>query len=424
MTDPDERGAPEDDATPRPAGTRRRDLLRGLTAAGAAAGFAGVAGLAAGRATADDGDLRRLAASPAEHATAVPALSATPSRPDLVDPTGVHQAGIVRPGTPQPHGLLVVLDLVTAPAPTPASRDAVRALCRRLGTAVLDLTGERATEAGLLDGPGDVTATVGLGPRVVAAFGAGLPGAAPLPVFAKDATVVPERQGGDLLLAVHGSDPNDVHRAATWLTAQAAPDAVVRWSQRGFRAPGTGTIARNPLGFHDGVIVPHDAAEHDEHVWIADGPFAGGSICVVRRLRLDVARFAAEPVAHQEAVIGRRRTDGTPLSGGGPTGEVDLLAKTPDGQYVTPARSHVRAAHPSVTGSALMLRRGYAFDDGGDDHGLLFVCFQRDLRTFVQTQFRLDEVDDLSEYVTPTGSATFLILPGFDAGRPLGVTLP
>ncbi|TDC48734.1 Dyp-type peroxidase [Jiangella ureilytica] len=420
MTEPDDR-TPDGNVPAQPGRTRRRDLLRGLTAAGAAAGFAGVAGLAAGRATADDGDLRRPAASPA---TTVPTPSATSSRPDPVDPTGVHQAGIVRPGTPQPHGLLVVLDLTTAPAATPAFRDAVRALCRRLGTAVLDLTGERATEAGLLDGPGDVTATVGLGPRVVAAFGAELPGAAPLPPFAQDAALAPERTGGDLLLAVHGSDPNDVQRAASWLTAQAAPDAVARWSQRGFRAPGTGTIARNPLGFHDGVIVPHDAAEQDEHVWIADGPFAGGSICVVRRLRLDVARFTAEPVARQEAVIGRRRTDGTPLSGGGPTGEVDLLAKTPDGQYVTPARSHVRAAHPSVTGSALMLRRGYAFDDGGDDHGLLFVCFQRDLRTFVQTQFRLDEVDDLGEYVTPTGSATFLILPGFDAGRPLGVTLP
>jgi deferrochelatase/peroxidase EfeB len=419
MTEPDE--TTNDGAAPA-GGTRRRDLLRGLAAGAAAAGFAGAAGLAAGRATADDGGRARLAAAAPE--TATPTPSAAPSRPDPVDATGPHQAGIVRPGTPQPHGLLVVLDLATPPALTAASRDAIRDLCARLGSAILDLTGERTVEAGLLDGPGDVTATIGLGPRVVAAFGAELPGAEPLPAFANDGAVAPERTGGDLLLAVHGSDPNDVHRAATWLTAQAAPDAVVRWSQRGFRAPGTGTIARNPLGFHDGVIVPHDAAEQDEHVWIDAGPFAGGSICVVRRLRLDVARFTAEPVGHQEAVIGRRRTDGTPLSGGGPTGEVDLLAKTPDGQYVTPARSHVRAAHPAVTGSALMLRRGYAFDDGGDDHGLLFVCFQRDLRTFVQTQFRLDEVDALSEYVTPTGSATFLVLPGFDAGRPLGFTLP
>ena len=70
-----------------------------------------------------------------------------------------------------------------------------------------------------------------------------------------------------------------------------------------------------------------------------------------------------------------------------------------------------------------MLRRGYAFDDGGDDTGLLFVCFQRSLRTFVATQERLDDVDALSQFVTPTGSATFVVLPGFDRTTPLGATL-
>lgn len=71
-----------------------------------------------------------------------------------------------------------------------------------------------------------------------------------------------------------------------------------------------------------------------------------------------------------------------------------------------------------------MLRRGYAFDDGllpnGEaDAGLAFICFQNTLRTFVVTQQRLDENDDLMTYATPTGSATFLILPGFSASSPL-----
>jgi dye decolorizing peroxidase len=77
-----------------------------------------------------------------------------------------------------------------------------------------------------------------------------------------------------------------------------------------------------------------------------------------------------------------------------------------------------------------MLRRGYAFDDGalGDDSdvrdaGLMFTCFQRELRTFVQTQHRLDETDDLMAYATPTASASFLILPGFTPERPLGDSL-
>jgi dye decolorizing peroxidase len=55
-----------------------------------------------------------------------------------------------------------------------------------------------------------------------------------------------------------------------------------------------------------------------------------------------------------------------------------------------------------------------------DDQGLLFICFQRDLQDFVRTQRRLDEVDDLMQYVTPVSTGAFLILPGFDAARPLG----
>lgn len=89
-----------------------------------------------------------------------------------------------------------------------------------------------------------------------------------------------------------------------------------------------------------------------------------------------------------------------------------------------PARSHARAAHPGFTGSELMLRRGYAFDDGQTDDvqrtGLMFVCFQRSLRTFTATQHRLDETDDLQRYSTTTASATFLVLPGHSSTRPLG----
>ena len=91
--------------------------------------------------------------------------------------------------------------------------------------------------------------------------------------------------------------------------------------------------------------------------------------------------------------------------------EVDLLAKTPTGEFVTPVDSHVRAAHPSFTGSGLMLRRSYGFDSGGDGSGMLFICFQSELDTFVRTQHRLDEVDALREYMTPTASGAWVILP-------------
>ena len=56
-----------------------------------------------------------------------------------------------------------------------------------------------------------------------------------------------------------------------------------------------------------------------------------------------------------------------------------------------------------------------------DDRGLLFVSFQKQLRTFVATQHRLVEGDAMMRYVTTTASSAFLILPGFTPDQPLGL---
>lgn len=331
-----------------------------------------------------------------------------------VEPTGKQQAGIRRPGTPQSQGLLFALDVASTDLSWLAT----------VGAAILDLVdGTHAHSATILpDGAGDLTVTVGLGPRLVAAIDPSLPGAEDLPPFANEDAIPENRRGGDVLLAAYGSDPT-VLRPVLELLAGAVPGAVRRWDQRAFRGAGNGSVVRNPLGFLDGIIVPHTDEEFERNVWIPDGPLAQGTICVVRRLRLDVSAFRTQSRAEQEAVFGRRANDGTPLSGGGPLDQVDLRAKTPEGDYLIPADAHARAAHPSFTDSELMLRRGYAFDDGDGDSGLLFVCFQRSLRTFVATQQRLDEVDALSKFVTPSGSATFVVLPGFDRKKPLGSAL-
>jgi dye decolorizing peroxidase len=378
-------------------GVDRRSVLIGLggLVTGAAVGVTGWAGI--------EGAVTSGVAP-----TAAPALAPEPAR---VEASGDQQAGIHRPSTPQRQGLLFALDLdSTDLAWLPA-----------IGEAILDLV-EGGNSASLPEGPGDLTVTVGLGPRLIAAVDPTLPGGEELPAFKGDENITDDRRGGDVLLAAYSSDPTVLRGVLESLSA-AVPGSTLRWEQRGFRGPGTGGVVRNPLGFLDGIIVPHTDDELDRNVWIADGPLAGGTICVLRRLRLDIAAFHERTRQQQEAVFGRRFGDGAPLSGGGTLDQIDLRAKTPEGDYVVPADAHARAAHPSFTGSELMLRRGYAFDDGLDDTGLLFVCFQRTLRTFVATQQRLDDVDALSKFVTPTGSATFVMLPGFDRGTPLGATL-
>ena len=344
--------------------------------------------------------------------------------PAPIDPTGDHQAGIARPATPQPYCLLGVL------AVADTNRQAIADALESVSSVIRAFAGTDVVTPETPDGAGDISVTVGLGPRLVTAIDATLPAATAMPTFAGDQHIPEHRRDGDALINVCSSNPAVLAPVMATLVA-AWPGAAIAWQQLGFRGPGEGTVVRNPLGFHDGVIGPRGEADLDENVWIADGPAAGGTVCVVRQLRLNVPEFIAEDVERQEAIIGRKRSDGAPLSGGGPMDEVDLRAKAPDGELITPLRSHARAAHPSFTGSKLMLRRGYAYVNGPaesdgvrvDDQGLLFVCFQRELDDFVKTQLRMDESDDLMDYATPVSSGSFLILPGMGRNQPLGASL-
>jgi dye decolorizing peroxidase len=156
-------------------------------------------------------------------------------------------------------------------------------------------------------------------------------------------------------------------------------------------------------------------------VWLTSPGVANGTIMVVRRMTVDVAAFAAKPVAVQEAVIGRRRPSAVPLSGGTIATTPDLGAKNPDGTNVIAADAHVRRANAAAAGVSQMLRRSYSIDDPAA--GLLFISFQNELRTFTATMQRMQDVDALLELTTTTASGTFLVLPGFDRNRSLGSTI-
>ncbi|WP_167441571.1 Dyp-type peroxidase [Amycolatopsis vastitatis] len=326
---------------------------------------------------------------------------AAASDPGVVDVFGAQQAGIARPAPPQRHADVSVWDV------PPGAR--LGALLATLGrrTAALCAGGDAA----LADlPPARLTVTAGLGPRIVAAAGPDLPGAQDLPVFPGD-DVDDHHRGGDLLLQVCADEPLVAALAVTELTA--GTGLTPRWRKTGFRGPSASDgSARNVLGFADGIVVPKSDAELTADVWL-DGPPAvrGGTIAVVRSMRLDTAAFHALPVTRQEQVIGRRKATAEPLSGP----ELDLGAKTPDGEYLIPADAHIRRAHPLTVGAGVMLRRSY-----NSDEGLLFISFQKELRTFVATQHRMSDGDALLRYATTTASATFLILPGFSADVPLG----
>ncbi|MFT2016934.1 Dyp-type peroxidase [Streptomyces sp. 796.1] len=342
---------------------------------------------------------------------------ATGAAPVAVSATGRHQAGITLPRPAQPHLLAVVADLGARVAPGP--------LLAELGQTIRTLTaGSDPRLLGLA--PGDLTVTVGVGPRLVRTAGAALPGTTDLPRFSRE-RIAPQARGGDLLLQVCASDALLLPVAAAALLDRAGDRVRERWRQsahRGTDVPvGDGlTAPRNPLGFIDGIVGPHSGAEQRRDLWLAGPPaVAGGTIAVLRRMELDLPRFAALSVAEQEAVFGRRRATGVPLSGGSAAAGPELGAKTPDGRYLVPATAHARRAHATAVGVGLMLRRSYSIDQPAP--GLLFISFQNDLRTFTATLTHMENSDALLPFTTTSASATFLILPGFDAQRPLGAGL-
>jgi dye decolorizing peroxidase len=346
-----------------------------------------------------------------------PAQQNRPDTPEPVSPTGPHQAGITRPQPAQPNLLAVVADLGDAVPVGPLLAD--------LGEAIRTLTA--GTDGRLLGiPPGDLTVTIGVGPRLVRMADPSLPGAADLPEFSRE-QIAPQARGGDLLIQICAGDALVVPIVAAALLNQAGDRIHERWRQSGRRgsnipvAQGR-TAPRNLLGFIDGIVGPHTTTEEQHDLWLTGPtPVAGGTIAVVRRMELDLAKFAALSVADQEAVFGRRRDVGVPLSGGTIASDPDFGAKTPDGRYLIPADAHIRRANAEVVGVGLMLRRSYSTDEPAP--GLLFISFQNDLRTFTNTLTHMETSDALLQFTTTTAGATFLVLPGFDQQHPLGATL-
>lgn len=343
--------------------------------------------------------------------------SDAPASAAPVPATGRHQAGITTPRPAQRNLLVVVADVGPAVAPGPLLAD--------LGRTVRALTA--GTDARLLGlAPGDLTVTIGVGPRLVRAAGPALPGATELPGFSRE-RMDPQARGGDLLIQICAGDALVVPVAAAALLDQAGDRVHERWRQSGHRGPDVPvdhdlTAPRNVLGFIDGIVGPHTAERQRRHLWLpGPAPVAGGTIAVLRRMELDLSRFAQLPVSAQESAVGRRRTTGTPLSGGSITSDPVLGAKTPDGRYLIPADAHVRRANANAVGVGLMLRRSYSTADPAP--ALLFISFQNDIRTFTSTLTRMETSDALLDLTTTTAGATFLILPGFDDHHPLGASL-
>ena len=364
---------------------------------------------------------------------------------------GDHQAGIVTPAQDRLHfASFDVSDI---------SRDDLIELLRDWSYAASRMTaGLGAGSYGPANGPYDsppddtgealdlppsgLTVTFGFGPALFDdRFG--LAGRRPaalidLPHFPGDA-LVDNLVGGDLCIQACSDDPQITVHAIRNLSRIAFGRASLRWSQLGFGRTSSTTRAqvtpRNLFGFKDGTanMRAEDTAEVNKEVWAHSGDgaawMAGGSYLVSRKIRMTIETWDRTSLREQETVVGRTKGEGAPLSGGTEFTAPDFAALGRADAPLISAQSHVALAHPTNTGGATMLRRGYNFVDGNDDlgrlnAGLFFICFQRDPREqFVPIQLNLAKNDAMNEYVRHVGSGIFAVPPGAAEGSYVGAAL-
>ncbi|MFF1645095.1 iron uptake transporter deferrochelatase/peroxidase subunit [Streptomyces sp. NPDC058240] len=412
-------------------GISRRRLIGSAGAAGATGLVLGAAGGATGYA----------ATRPAEAA----ALTTVGSTQVMFH--GKHQAGITTPL--QARGHLVAFDLVPG-----AGRKEAAALMRRWSAAAERLMAGDPAGGGAADGPDhDTGIALDAGPSsLTVTFGFGRtffertgltgnrpPGLDPLPPFSSD-RIDAGRSNGDLWVQIGADDALVAFHALRAVQKEAAPAARVRWQMNGFnRAPGATAqpmTARNLMGQVDGTNNPKPTeSDFERRVFVPGGTdakydwLAGGSYAVVRRIRMLLDDWEKLPVQRQEQVIGRRKKDGAPLSGGTETTAMDLDRAGPDGKLLIPDNAHARISSPERNSGAAMLRRPFSYHDGisadgTPDAGLLFICWQADpLRGFVPVQRKLDRGDALSPFIRHEASGLFAVPGGAADGEYVGQRL-
>jgi deferrochelatase/peroxidase EfeB len=408
-------------APPAATAPRRRAFLRGAIGAGVAGAAAAGYGIGAAR--------------PAEAATAPAGPAGLADRLPAVPFHGVHQAAILRMPEPQ---TAIISFTVTADGKAGLA-DLLKTITER---ARFLTAGGPPPPVGITQPPSDsgvlgpdivadgLTVTVGVGASLFDdRYGLAaqqpklLTKMEPFP----DDSLDPAQCHGDLSLQLSAGHPDTVLHAMRDIAKYTRGGMQANYRIDGYSGPGrpAGTRPRNLLGFMDGIANPAatDARLMNDLVWVqgstAGEPAwtAGGSYQVIRLIRNLVEFWDRVAITEQENMIGRRRATGAPLDASSEFGIPDYKLD-PNGDTI-PLTAHMRLANPRTpqTADSRILRRGHNYDRGIDevgnlDMGLIFTCYQQDLRRqFEAVQTRLIG-EPLVDYISPFGGGYFFALPG------------
>lgn len=329
---------------------------------------------------------------------------------------GLRQAGVQT--SPQSHLVLLGIDLT----PKSGAEDLGRLMWLWSDDAARLTSGQPAladTEPELAVDPANLTVTFGIGPRLTQLVsGVTLD---PLPHFSTDK--LQERWGQtDLVVQLCADDLISLTHAQRMLLKDMAGLGVLRWTQSGFhQRTDDGSSGRNLMGQLDGSVNPRNANEHDALVW-ADGAWKHGTFLAVRRIEMHLDTWDELDREAREFAIGRKLSNGAPLSGGKDEfADPDLHATDKHGFALIDPASHVARSRSAMNGPQF-LRRGYNYVEPTDGtSGLIFMAYASDLAgQFVPVQQRLAEQDLLNQWTQAIGSAVYAIWPGAPKGDYVG----
>jgi deferrochelatase/peroxidase EfeB len=365
---------------------------------------------------------------------------------------GKYQAGILTPS--QAHTYFAAFDLTTS------NRADLIKLFQQWTLAASRLSQGQPADSLLVDpthpasdsgdaldlSPARLTITFGLGSGLFMKDGKdrfGLAAKRPealidMPRFSGD-QLAPALTGGDLSIQACADDPQVAFHAVRQLARIANGIAQIRWAQTGYIASfGPKITPRNLMGFKDGTGNPStkDPKLMEQFVFAGnESPewLRGGTYMVVRRIRMALEHWDKMSVAFQEQAIGRHKYSGAGLGNKSEFDPVNLDSIDKDGNAIIADNSHMRLAMPASNDGARILRRPYSYNDGANfvserwppwrqgieyDAGMLFICYQKDVRTgFVKIFEQMLKMDMMNQFLTHIGGGLFVCPPGVDNGE-------
>ncbi len=216
---------------------------------------------------------------------------------------------------------------------------------------------------------------LGLGPSLVKALGADIPGLHEFPGFSEHGVEVPSTPG-TLWAWLRGSDLGDLLHVTRKVQKALAPAFTVRYVVDAFRHGWTESHGKDLTGFEDGTENP--VGEKAEEAAFAHGlgdGLDGASYVAVQQWVHDLDAFEAVEDQARDHIIGRRRSDNEELDD-------------------APETAHVkRTAQESFEPEAFVLRRSMPWM-ANMQAGLLFVAFGKSFYAFEAQMRRMAGYDD------------------------------